>query len=123
MTHKNSITVFYLDDEAELAELFRDLFSTDQITIRSFSKVQDFYLGLKNERPDVIFLDFRLPGITGDIIALELNNKIPKYLVTGELSVKTEYAFNKVLSKPFIISEIEEVFQNQLLLMAQGKAS
>jgi hypothetical protein len=50
--------------------------------------------------PDVVFIDYRLSGITGDQVANMLPVAIPKYLITGEINLASKYEFEGVFSKP-----------------------
>ena len=44
--------------------------------------------------------------MTGDEIALQLNDSTPKVLISGDLSVQTEYSFLKVFLKPVDFEEV-----------------
>lgn len=101
-------TVVYLDDEPDLTELFVDLFSSSEIEIKVFNdpmKAKDYLL---SHTPHLVFFDYRLPGITGDKLALELNLKMPTILVTGDMDVSTQFKFTKIFKKPYDINQMRE---------------
>jgi DNA-binding NtrC family response regulator len=102
-----SFRIFYLDDEPELLELFQDMFSEPGIDISVFSEVSAALKAIEKQPPDLLFLDFRLAGITGDEIALQLDPGLPKALITGDHQVKTKASFVAYFSKPYRVGEIE----------------
>ncbi len=103
------INVFYLDDEEDLCEIFSDIFSSDDVKVTTFTDPKKIIETVKVNTPDMIFLDYRLPSTNGDEVAQKLTEGIPKYLITGEISVNTKYKFNKIFSKPYKNDEIMKV--------------
>lgn len=96
----------YIDDEAELTSLFEDLFQSDAIKVRAFTDVKAALESAAANPPDVVFIDFRLPNTTGDKVAEQLDPKIPKVLVTGDLDVKTDFKFSAIFKKPYEPADI-----------------
>ena len=110
-----AISVYYLDDEPELLELFSDLISSDEIIVRTFSDPKLALEAILARPPDLLFLDYRLPNTTGDKIALQLDPKIPKILITGDLEITLEANFTAILHKPFSSKDVKtliETFKN-----------
>ncbi len=110
-----AIKVFYIEDEPELCELFVDFFATSDISIQVFQDPSQAIKEAKINPPDIFFIDYRLPGIYGDEVALLLDPKIPKYLITGELSVDSKYAFTGIINKPYKNEDIEDILKTVLL--------
>ena len=102
------IKVYYLDDEVDLLEAFKEIFEDTQIEISTFSDPQRALAEVSANPPDLLFLDHRLPNITGDEIALKLDPMIPKALITGDLEVICRAKFVAHFSKPYNIPEIQE---------------
>ena len=100
------LKVYYLDDEELLGEIFAEFFSSDQVAVTAFSEVGAMFEVIAHSAPDLIFIDYRLPGTTGDEVAKRIDPAIPKILLTGEITVQTSYHFEKILAKPFDNSEI-----------------
>ncbi len=111
-----SINVIYLDDEPMLCELFSEFFSSDDIIITTFTDVYTAIDEIKKNPPDLIFIDFRLPGMNGDQVALQLAPSIPKFLITGDIDVETAYKFTKVIPKPYKRDEISSILNEALSL-------
>jgi DNA-binding NtrC family response regulator len=99
-------SIFYVDDETELLEMFVELFSTKEIEITTFSNPALVVQKARLTPPDLIFLDFRLKDTTGDAIASQLDPKIPKALITGDLSVSLVNTYEAVFEKPYKIEEV-----------------
>lgn len=103
------LKVLYLDDEPDLCDIFTEEFTTPGIIITAFSDPKEAMASLNTNPPDLIFLDYRLPGTNGDKLALAMPPHIPKYLITGESTVETKYPFLAILGKPFDRSAIQEI--------------
>jgi DNA-binding NtrC family response regulator len=114
-----SLKVLYLDDETELCEIFFDGFSSDSIHIRVYSEPLEAIESSKCDPPDVIFIDYRMAGTRGDIVAQSMPPQTPKYLLTGDNTIQTDYPFVEVLSKLDDWSRIGEI----LASMAAKKAA
>ena len=102
------LKVYYIDDEKGLCENFEDLFSvSDLILIKTFMDPEVAKIAIEADPPDILFLDYRLPNITGDQLAQSLDPAIPKYLVSGDIELKLKYKFLKIFPKPYSIDEVE----------------
>lgn len=108
------LNVLYIDDEADLCENFKDDFASDKVTVETYTAAEKAVVAAKNNRPDVIFIDFRLPGTTGDQVASKMPDDVPKYLITGEVNVVTQFKFNGVISKPYDFEEVQRLIMNML---------
>ena len=103
-----SLKIVYLDDEVSLCEIFKDSFESSEVDIKTFSEPELALKHIKAHPPDLIFLDYRLPGTTGDLIALELGGHIPKVLITGDLSVTPSANFLRIFKKPYKFQEMDD---------------
>lgn len=109
------LKVVYLDDEPELCELFEDLFASADIEVKTFTDPVRAVEAVQRERPDLFFVDFRLPGTTGIEVAQQVGPG-EKYLITGELSVPLQEPFSRVFYKPFPVGEVLALLQDRLKL-------
>ncbi len=107
--------ICYIDDEPGLLEAFSDLFSTKDVDIILFEDHALAIEEIKANPPDLIFIDYRLKGATGDKVILEMDPSIPKVLITGELNIGLNSdIFKAIFYKPFEIEEIEKFIQSQI---------
>ncbi len=103
------LKVYYIDDEPELCENFCDCYASGSVEIQTFLDPVQAIAQAKVEPPDLIFVDYRMPQMTGDKVALAMDSLIPKVLITGDLSLVTDSRFLKVLFKPCKETEVEEI--------------
>lgn len=106
------LNVWYIDDEQDLCDNFVDLFSTEEVKVTGFTEPKKAVEASKSNPPDLIFVDYRLPFTTGDQVAFLFDEKIPKFLVTGDITVTTKYRFEKVLNKPYDESAILKIISD-----------
>jgi DNA-binding NtrC family response regulator len=109
---KSLLKVYYLDDEKDLLELFVDTFSTENYKISTFSEPAAFIAAVKHSPPDLVFLDYRLPGCTGDDMAKIIKPEIKKVLISGELDVQPREKFLAVIRKPCKPEEIQAILES-----------
>lgn len=103
------LRIVYIDDEPDLGSIFCDYFSSPDIEVQIFTDAQAGLDHVTTGRPDAVFLDFRMPGITGDQLAQQMSSYIPKFLITGEINPELSYSFQAVLPKPFDVPRIEQI--------------
>ena len=103
--------IYYIDDEADLLELFVDFFSSPEYEISTFNDCEAGIEAIRLNPPDLLVLDLRLPATTGDEIALKLDPNIPKVLVTGDLKVELKASFIRVFEKPLDPDEFQKFME------------
>lgn len=108
------LKIVYLDDEPGLCEMFVDNFASQDVTVDTFTNPEAAVKAINESPPDLVFLDYRLPGTTGDEVAGCLSTFIPKVLITGDLTVISALSFVKVFHKPFDFTEMELFIQSYL---------
>ena len=104
-------TIFYIDDEPMLCENFQDEFESDDILVKTFLDPNRAIDEAQRNPPDLVFIDFRFPKITGEQVAASLPAAIPKILVTGDLNIKASANFQSVLTKPVLSDDIVKIIQ------------
>jgi len=100
------LKIIYIDDESALCENFKDLYSSEDVEVETFTNTESAIEKILESPPDVLFIDYRLPGTTGEQVATVLNLDIPIVLVTGELEVKTTYPFYRIIQKSVDYEEV-----------------
>jgi response regulator RpfG family c-di-GMP phosphodiesterase len=109
------LQVYYLDDEPELCELFKDYFESETVKVSTFLNPEVAIQQSFMSPPHLWFLDFRMPGTNGDEVAQRLQPEIPKFLITGDINPKITYAFFQIFKKPYESGDIERVIKQHLL--------
>lgn len=104
-------TVYYLDDEAELCDVFSAFLSTMDVAVKTFTDAAKAIEYCKHRPPDLFFIDYRLTDTTGGMVAKAISKDIPKILVTGDLLVPEQQLFIDVINKPFRLKNISTVIQ------------
>jgi DNA-binding NtrC family response regulator len=104
-----SFKIYYLDDEPDLCEILYYTLTSDEILVETFQ--DDLLLIERCEliKPDLVFLDYRLLGTTGEEVAMKLDPQIPKVLITGEINMKTDFSFVEIIKKPFKEEDLTKV--------------
>jgi len=106
------LNIYYLDDEEELLEVFSALFSSSEVNVKTFSHPEAALFAIQEQSPDLFFVDFRLPGMTGDKVVNQINPDIPSFLITGELNIRPEADFKMIFKKPFPIKDIRNLIES-----------
>ena len=109
-----AIKVVYIDDEVGLCQLFEDNFSTHEVEIVTFTNPDDALREIPKIKPKLVFIDYRLPKTSGELVAEEIDTSIPKFLVSGDLAVSPSKKFAGFFCKPFDFNEIEAVIDSHL---------
>jgi DNA-binding NtrC family response regulator len=117
------LEVVYIDDEHDLCEMFSEAFTTPNVHITSFIDPNVALINIASKAPDLIFIDFRLPNITGDKLALKMNPKIPKVLITGDLQVKVEAIFDRVFYKPVDFDQVARYLEGCYQMRKNSKTT
>lgn len=108
---KKSQTIFYLDDDYEDLEFFKEVAESLGHTVRGFSEGRIMLLVLETEmeKPDIIFLDVHMPILNGqeileiikktdtlkDIPIVMVSGAYPKKLVRNLLDLGVNYLMKK----------------------------
>lgn len=106
-----ALTVYYLDDEAELCDVFKDFLSSAQIHVTTFTESEAAIEQCAQNKPDIIFIDYRLTNTTGNLVANVLDDDIEKILVTGELDLPQYDVFSQVMAKPYSLMAISQMLE------------
>jgi len=101
--------LYYLDDEILLCEMFKEFMEDENIKVRVFTDSQLAINACEELEPDLIFIDYRLGGATGDKVALRMKSTIAKILVTGELNFPDVKGFDLIISKPYQLKKMKNI--------------
>jgi len=117
-----AIQVVYIDDELELCQLFQEILTSPEVNVMTYQDPAEGIRMINELQPDMIFLDFRLPKTTGDLVARQLLTKAPKFLITGELLPDYEFPFEKIFQKPIRYDELSDFIINYRAKASDAKA-
>ncbi|MBX9838410.1 MAG: hypothetical protein K2X69_08880 [Silvanigrellaceae bacterium] len=106
-----AIKIYFLDDETDILEIFKDTFSSNEFIITTFSNPTDLIEASKIDKPDLYFLDNKLPNFTADIVSKQLDPDIPKAIITADVNQKFEMNYIAIFGKPFRNEEILELMK------------
>lgn len=112
------LKIFYLDDEPILCELFQAINEQPKVEIQTFINPDRFVEQVKIQNPDLIFIDYRLVGKTGDEVASQLQTETPIYLVTGELDPELSFSFAGIVTKPDWQDQVGQIIEGKIKSIA-----
>jgi CheY-like chemotaxis protein len=119
--HGQSHRVLVVDDQLDIAQSLQDLLSVLGHDTHTASNGPEALQAAKDFKPEIIFLDIGLPGMTGyevvrKLRALETKPKPRVIAITGwgdahHISLSQEAGFDQHLTKPVDPLEIERILQ------------
>ena len=109
-----SLEIVFLDDEPMLCEIFEETFSSSDVVVRVFMDHEQAIDFCQNNSPDMIFIDYRMPGKSGDIVVQSIPANTAKYLMTGEIGIESINGFDGVIKKPFNSQLIQNLIDEKL---------
>jgi RNA polymerase sigma factor (sigma-70 family) len=83
-------TVFVVDDDADLCDSLRWLLESDGLRVETHTSAQSFLDAYTPDRPGVLLLDIRMPGMNGLELQQHLKERgfgIPIIILTGHATV------------------------------------
>jgi CheY-like chemotaxis protein len=101
--------VLVVDDEPIIRQAMKMILRFDGHKTELASSAEDAFAALDLQSFDIIFLDFQMPGVTGDAVAHCIKTKDPKkpvVFITGHLPRPHSPDVDMVIDKPFSIQDI-----------------
>ena len=111
-TKKESI--FLVDDEVEICHFFKLGIETEDLDVHVFTNPEEAIAQAYTIQPKIIFVDYRMRGITGDKVAEKMPPHIPKCLMTGDYDVQSSYLFNREIQKPYKLKDVKSFISSVL---------
>ena len=103
--------ITYVDDEQDLCEIFLESLEHCNFELSAFTSPEKAAEAARTCAPDVVIIDYRLPNTTGDKVALQFPKSAKFILLTGEINVASEFAFDRIVFKPIDFSSLELVIR------------
>lgn len=119
----NPSSILIVDDEVELATLFKDYFETHEMDAVSFTNplLALEYFKDNMDKLSLVITDLRMPGMCGIELAnriRELDNSVKIFLMTAfdtaDLESSESYQtakIDKVLQKPIKLSTLKKIIE------------
>ena len=117
------INVLFVDDEESILRSIKGLFINDSFSIETTSNLDKAIDIIENENIKVIFVDYRMPKITGVEFLKKIKKEYPdiiRILFTGYADIQAiEEAINEVqvyhfVSKPWDITDLKVTVSNAI---------
>ena len=126
--------VLSVDDDAQILELFEDLFSRDErFALKTAATGYDAGMLTESFRPQLIILDYMLPDVNGNIVCERIrgNNEFKETRILfvsgvvnqGEIDALLSAGGDGFLKKPFDISTLMVEVERLLGLESQNSRS
>jgi len=121
--------VLIVDDEEMILELYKQAFSRAGYRVRTAESAEDALEILKHEQCRVMFLDLKLPGMTGVELCRSIRKEWPMaiaYAVTGyaslfELSECRDAGFEDYFTKPAKLQDLMDAAEYAFKKLARWK--
>jgi len=122
MSAQDVVTVFIVDDDADVRESLQELLESVGLHSQSFRTAQEFLAVGRGDAPSCLILDVRLPGISGLDLQHELKRRrtnIPIVFLTAHADVPMSVKAMKsgaveFLTKPFRQQDLLDAAQRSL---------
>lgn len=121
-------TILIVDDETEVVKLTAEVLAKRGFGVSSVASGEEALAAVARQKPDLIIIDYRLPGKNGDAIvhqwkSEEITRKIPVLMCTAQALMKTPTGGNPRFLKPddYLIKpfEIEQLLYKVRLLLSK----
>ena len=101
------MNVLLVDDDPNFILAARELMERQGHRIRIAGDGTEAFAAIREEAPDVVVLDFRMPGFNGAQTASVLRNAVPGLVIIGISAhdVDTDWA-DEFLRKDFLLEEL-----------------
>ncbi|MBN22202.1 MAG: hypothetical protein CL678_13055 [Bdellovibrionaceae bacterium] len=103
--------IVFIDDEAELCEIYEQLFESEDIEIKTFTDPKEGIQYVNEASPKLVFIDYRMPDHNGIECREQMTTKSHYFLVTGELDIDPPEGFESMIKKPLSFSNFREILK------------
>lgn len=101
-----SLVIYFIDDEQSFCQIFSEYMTEFGYQTHVFMDHEKALKQLEKQMPDVLCVDYRLKGITGDEVVKQVPDSVTKILITGELNYQNAELFDAHLNKPFRLQQL-----------------
>ncbi len=132
LLHPTLIDVAVLDDDPDFLTYLEDFLSDEGLyAVRTFAKPDALYEAADDRRPDIVLLDMKMGGTSGEQVLEQLTTRFPGIcviIVTGYPSLEDMRATFKLkvfdyLAKPFSLAQLRQTLANAVTQFGLGRAT
>ncbi len=117
-----SVKLLVVDDEAEICEFLKSFFEERNYTVVSANSGEEALEVVKREKPNVVLLDIKMPGMDGVQTLKEIKTKYPKTKVIMVTAIETRDKIEECLrlgadnyiTKPLSLEYLENDVQEKI---------
>lgn len=114
--------VLIIDDEKNIRQLLKEIFELNQYQVDTAENGQEGINKFLENDYKLIFIDKRMPGISGEKVLFkirETNPDVPVYIISAfqtstDIESLTKDNITGVLMKPFTIEEVMKIVRKHL---------
>ncbi|MEY9141249.1 response regulator, partial [Mammaliicoccus lentus] len=118
----SSMDVLIIDDEKNIRQLLKEIFELNQYHVDTAENGQEGINKFLENEYKLIFIDKRMPGISGEKVLFkirETNPDVPVYIISAfqtstDIETLTKDNITGVLMKPFTIEEVMKIVRKHL---------
>jgi len=116
MIMSEQLTLLILDDQEGLRRLLAEYFTQEGFRVETAADCQEALQAFERVTPDVLLLDYKLPGITGLEVLHKLKDsgcRAPAILMTAYNDIEPvnrsgEPGVKEIVGKPFDLEELKK---------------
>lgn len=129
-TASGLIQIAVLDDDLDFRNYIEDFLRDEgAYSVRTFAHPEDLFVDAEQHLPDIVLLDMKMGGVTGDKVVEQLLARWPELciiIVTGYPSLEDMRATFKLrvfdyLAKPFSLAQLRQTLQNAVEAFKLGR--
>ncbi|TSJ41011.1 response regulator [Mucilaginibacter corticis] len=114
--------ILIVDDHEDILELIRDILEPEGYRVTTLSAVDDILKTVRDLSPDLVLLDFLLPGINGGEFCAQLKkdpltSHTPVIFLSAHSRVLDSlghYGYDDFIAKPFAIDQLLQTVKKHI---------
>jgi len=115
-------SILVIDDEKDACEMVKSFLEAREYTVHTALNGREGIEAVKNKKPSLVFLDVKMPGMSGLDVLAELkkeNINVKVILLTGlaegeQIDKAKELGISGVLTKPIQLAELSKLVKENI---------
>jgi CheY-like chemotaxis protein len=121
--------ILIIEDDKDLAEIMQEFFHMLGYNYYITGGLCDILPVIKEYQPDLVILDYLLPGTTGGELCSQIRKNIPTSPLPvilysaypQEMCVVDEGSYDEFVAKPFDLNELQQIVEKFILTSKYSK--